>query len=122
MEMSEEKVKYIAKLAQQPASLETPVFELNQGQLSDFLADFSVVSPLEELDESLQREEIIELLNHLREKERETLILRFGLRDGVPPDPSSDRCQPCRRGADHVVTASRAHLVGPWRKPVPLPH
>ncbi len=84
MEISEEKVKHIAKLARQPASLETPVFEPNQGQLSDLLADISVASPLEELDESLQREEIIKLLDHLKEKERRTLILRFGIHDGVP--------------------------------------
>jgi RNA polymerase primary sigma factor len=84
MGISEEKVKRIAKLARQPASLETPVFEPNQGQLSDLLADISVASPLEELDESLQREEIIKLLDHLKEKERDTLILRFGIQDGVP--------------------------------------
>lgn len=84
MGISEEKVKRIAKLARQPASLETPVFEPNQGQLSDLLADISVASPLEELDESLQREEIIKLLDHLKEKERRTLILRFGIHDGVP--------------------------------------
>jgi RNA polymerase primary sigma factor len=83
MGISEEKVKRIAKLARQPASLETPVFEPNQGQLSDLLADISVASPLEELDESLQREETIKLLDHLKEKERRTLILRFGIHDGV---------------------------------------
>lgn len=84
MEISEEKVKRIAKLARQPTSLETPVFEPDQGQLSDLLADINVASPLEELDESLQREEIEKLLDHLREKERETLVLRFGIRDGIP--------------------------------------
>jgi RNA polymerase primary sigma factor len=84
MGISEEKVKRIAKLARQPASLETPVFEPNQGQLSDLLADISVASPLEELDESLQREEIVKLLDHLKEKERKTLILRFGIQDGIP--------------------------------------
>ena len=84
MGISEEKVKGIARLAQQPTSLETPVCESDQGQLYDLLADISVVSPVEKLDENLQREEVIRLLAHLREKERETLILRFGLRDGIP--------------------------------------
>jgi RNA polymerase primary sigma factor len=84
MEISEEKVKSIAKLAQQPTSLETPVCDPNQGQLSDLLADISIVSPFDELDENLEREEIMKLLGHLREKERQTLILRYGLRDGVP--------------------------------------
>ena len=84
MEISEDRVKYIARLAQQPTSLETPVSEPNQGQLSDLLADLSAASPFDELDEHLEREEVMELLGHLRETERETLILRFGLRDGVP--------------------------------------
>jgi len=84
MEISEDKVKYIAKLAQQPTSLETPVCDPNQGQLSDLLADINVASPLDELDENLEREEVMELLSHLREKERQTLILRYGLTDGVP--------------------------------------
>ncbi len=84
MGVSEEKVKHIAKLAQQPTSLETPVSDPNQGQLSDLLADISIVSPFDELDKNLEREEIMKLLGHLREKERQTLILRYGLRDGVP--------------------------------------
>ena len=84
MEISEERVKHIARLAQQPTSLETPVSEPNQGQLSDLLADLSAASPFDELDESLEREEIMTLLGHLRETERETLILRFGLQDGIP--------------------------------------
>jgi len=84
MGVSEEKVKSIARLAQQPTSLETPVSDPNQGQLSDLLADLNAPSPFDELDESLQREEVLELLKHLREKERQTLILRFGLQDGIP--------------------------------------
>ncbi len=84
MGVSEEKIKQIARLAQQPTSLETPVSDPNQGQLSDLLADLSVASPFEELDESLQREEVMKLLEHLRENERDILILRFGLQDGIP--------------------------------------
>jgi len=84
MDISEERVKHIARLAQQPTSLETPVSEPNQGQLSDLLADLSASSPFDELDENMQREEVMELLGHLRETERETLILRFGLQDGIP--------------------------------------
>ncbi|MEM2991407.1 MAG: sigma-70 family RNA polymerase sigma factor [Halobacteria archaeon] len=84
MGISEEKVKQIAKLAQKPASLETPVSEEDDGQLLDLLADISMISPGEKLEEKLQSEEIMELLDQLKEKEREVLILRFGLRDGVP--------------------------------------
>lgn len=84
MGVSEDKVKQIVELAQHPTSLETPVNDPNQGQLSDLLADLSVSSPFEELDESLQKEEVMRLLGHLRKNERETLILRFGLQDGIP--------------------------------------
>ena len=84
MGISEDKVKSIAKLAQQPASLETPVNDPSQGQLSDLLADISVISPFEELDDNLQREEIIKLLDRLKESEREILIQRYGLVDGIP--------------------------------------
>lgn len=81
--ISEDKVKRIAKLAQQPTSLEMPVFEPDHGQFSDLLADITTVSPTERLEENLQREEVMELLGHLRERERETIIMRFGLHDGV---------------------------------------
>ncbi|MBD3183981.1 sigma-70 family RNA polymerase sigma factor [Candidatus Poribacteria bacterium] len=83
MEIPEEKVKSIIKLWQKPISLETPVFEPNQGQLSDLLADSTQVSPTDQLDEDLQREETLSLLEHLKPRERETLILRYGLHDGV---------------------------------------
>jgi RNA polymerase primary sigma factor len=83
MEISEEKVKFITRLAQQPASLETPVFDLEQGQLSDLLADDNIVSPMDSLDENLQREEIMEILTHLKDREREVIVLRFGLQDGT---------------------------------------
>ena len=84
MGIPEDKIKHIARLAQQPASLETPVSDPSQGQLSDLLADLSATSPFEELDESLQREEVIKLLDNLRENEREILIRRYGLLDGIP--------------------------------------
>lgn len=83
MGISEDKVKFIAKLAQQPASLESPIFDAEQGQLSDLLADVDSTSPIDNLDENLQREEIMGLLDRLKGRERETIILRFGLNDGV---------------------------------------
>ncbi len=76
MGIPEEEVKRIAKLAQQPVSLETPATAPNLGQLSDLQADEST--------EELESEEVMLLLEHLRENERQTLILRFGLQDGAP--------------------------------------
>jgi len=84
MGISEEKVKRIAKLAQKPTSLETPVNEPDEGQLMDLLADINTISPADQLDQDLQWEEIAKLLDHLKEREREILILRFGLQDGIP--------------------------------------
>ena len=84
MGVTEDRVKSIAKLAQQPTSLETPVSDPNQGQLIDLLVDISSVSPLDELDENLEREEVMRLLEHLTENQRKTLIMRYGLLDGIP--------------------------------------
>lgn len=83
MGITEDKVKFIARLAQQPTSLETPIFDAEQGQLSDLLADISMASPMDRLDENLQREEIMGLLDHLKDREKETIVLRFGLQDGI---------------------------------------
>jgi len=85
MEISEEKVKHIAKLSQQQVSLETPVTNNpNLGQLSDLLADDSIDCFLNEFAGELQREEVMRLLEYLKENERQTLILRFGLLDDIP--------------------------------------
>ena len=84
MRIPEAEVKRIAEVAQQPVSLETPATDPNRGQLSGLQADDSVDWLLDEFTGELQREEVMLLLEHLRENERQTLILRFGLQDGVP--------------------------------------
>jgi RNA polymerase primary sigma factor len=84
MGISEEKVKRIAKLAQKPTSLEAPINEPDEFELIDLLADINIMSPVDQLDQDLQWEEVRKLLDRLKEKERETIILRFGLDDGIP--------------------------------------
>ncbi len=85
MGISEDKVKRIAKLAQKPASLETPLSEDDdEYQLLDLLADINAVSPNDQLDHELQWEEVMKLLENLKEREKEILILRFGLKDNIP--------------------------------------
>ncbi len=83
--ISKEKVKHIAKLSQQLVSLETPVTNnSNPGQLSDLLTDDGVDCFLSEFTGELRREAVMRLLEYLKENERQTLILRFGLQDDVP--------------------------------------
>jgi RNA polymerase primary sigma factor len=84
MGICEEKAKHIGKLAKQTASLETPMCEHNGSQISHLLSDDSTDLFLDGYTGELQREEIMWLLNHLKENERQVLILRFGLHDGVP--------------------------------------
>lgn len=85
MGVPEDKVKRIAKLAQKPASLETPLSEDDdEYQLLDLLADINAVSPNDQLDHELQWEEVMKLLENLKEREKEILILRFGLNDNIP--------------------------------------
>ena len=62
--MSEDKVMEIMQIAREPASLETPIGEEDDSNLGDFVADGNVVTP--------------------KERERQVIILRFGLEDGHP--------------------------------------
>lgn len=85
MGVSEDKVKRIAKLAQKPTSLETPLSEDDdEYQLLDLLADINASSPNDQIDHELQWEEVMKLLDNLRDREKEILILRFGLNDNIP--------------------------------------
>jgi len=84
MGVSEDKVKHIAKLAQKPTSLETPINDPDEIELLDLLADMNVISPIDQIDQDLQWEEIEKLLSNLRDREKEIIILRFGLHDDIP--------------------------------------
>lgn len=85
MGISEEKVKYISKLAQKPTFLETPMSESDdECQFIDLLTDIDAVSPMEQVDQDMQHEELMRILDQLKEKEREIIKLRFGLEDGIP--------------------------------------
>lgn len=85
MGVSEEKVKQIAKLAQKPASLESRVNDPDEVELLDLLADINAVSPIDQIDQELQCEEIEKLLEeNLKEREKEIISLRFGLKDDIP--------------------------------------
>lgn len=84
LDMTEQKVQEIMQIAREPASLETPIGEEDDSNLGDFVADTNVVSPEGNVETVMLREHISTLLQDLKERERQVIILRFGLEDGHP--------------------------------------
>lgn len=82
MEISEEKVREILKIAQEPVSLETPIGEEEDSHLGDFIPDEDVPAPSEAAAFSMLKEQLVEVLATLTEREQKVLKLRFGLEDG----------------------------------------
>lgn len=82
--MSKDKVMEIMQIAREPASLETPIGEEDDSNLGDFVADGNVVTPEGNVESVMLREHIDALLGDLKERERQVIILRFGLEDGHP--------------------------------------
>ena len=84
LEMSEDKVMEIMQIAREPASLETPIGEEDDSNLGEFVADSNVVTPEGNVENVMLREHIDSLLKDLKERERQVIELRFGLKDGHP--------------------------------------
>ncbi len=82
MDMSEEKVREIMKIAQDPVSLETPIGEEEDSHLGDFIPDEDALAPAEAAAFLLIKDQIEEVLGSLNEREQKVLKLRFGLEDG----------------------------------------
>ena len=82
MNISVEKVREIQKIAQEPVSLETPIGEEEDSHLGDFIPDEDVPAPAEAAAFSMLKEQLIEVLDTLTEREQKVLKLRFGLDDG----------------------------------------
>lgn len=82
MDISEEKVREILKIAQEPVSLETPIGEEEDSHLGDFIPDDDVPVPADAAAFSMLKEQLIEVLDTLTEREQKVLRLRFGLDDG----------------------------------------
>lgn len=82
--MTEEKVMEIMQIAREPASLETPIGEEDDSNLGDFVADANVLTPEGNVESVMLREHIDILLGDLKERERQVIVLRFGLEDGHP--------------------------------------
>ena len=84
LEMSADTVMEIMQIAREPASLETPIGEEDDSNLGDFVADSNAVTPEGNVESVMLREHIDALLGDLKERERQVIVLRFGLEDGHP--------------------------------------
>ncbi len=84
LDMSQERVMEIMQIAREPASLETPIGEEDDSNLGDFVADNNAVTPESNIESVMLREQIDELLDDLKDREKQVIIRRFGLEDGHP--------------------------------------
>ena len=82
MGISVEKVREILKIAQEPVSLVTPIGEEEDSHLGDFIPDDDVPAPAEAAAFSMLKEQLVDVLGTLTEREQKVLKLRFGLEDG----------------------------------------
>ncbi len=81
MEMTIEKLRFIAKSAQLPISLETPIGKEEDSRLGDFI-ESEGETPDDQVAKSLLREDLESVLGTLSPRERDVLRLRYGLDDG----------------------------------------
>lgn len=82
MGISEEKVRGIMKIAQEPVSLETPIGEEEDSHLGDFIPDEDAPAPSEAAAFAMLKEQLTDVLDTLTPREEKVLRLRFGLDDG----------------------------------------
>lgn len=82
MDIPEDKIREILKIAQEPVSLETPIGEEEDSHLGDFIPDDDAPAPAEAAAYSLLKEQLEDVLSSLNDREQKVLKLRFGLEDG----------------------------------------
>ncbi len=82
MNMPVERVREILKISQEPVSLETPIGEEEDSHLGDFIQDDNVPVPADAAAFTLLKEQLVEVLGTLTDREQKVLKLRFGLDDG----------------------------------------
>lgn len=82
MGITVEKVREIQKIALEPVSLETPIGEEEDSHLGDFIPDDDAPSPSEAAAFSMLKEQLLDVLDTLTEREKKVLMLRFGIEDG----------------------------------------
>ncbi len=82
MSLPVERVREILKISQEPVSLETPIGEEEDSHLGDFIQDDNVPVPADAAAFTLLKEQLVEVLGTLTDREQKVLRLRFGLDDG----------------------------------------
>jgi RNA polymerase primary sigma factor len=85
LDLPPDKVKSVLKAAQEPISLDRPIGEDDDSNLSDFIEDTSAISPAHSATFAMLREEVNDVLDTLTKREARVIRLRFGLtEDGCP--------------------------------------
>ena len=84
MGMSEARICEIQKIGQEPLSLEKPVGEEDDSQISDFVEDDSIKSPIESASQSMLKEQLFAAIDTLTPREQKVIRLRYGLDDSHP--------------------------------------
>ncbi len=84
MDLTEERVREIMKIAQEPVSLETPIGEEEDSHLGDFIEDEDAPAPATAASFMLLKEQLDDVLDTLTDREKRVLELRFGITDGRP--------------------------------------
>jgi RNA polymerase primary sigma factor len=82
MGVSEEKVREIQKIAQDPISLEKPIGEEEDSHLGDFIEDEKTATPTDEVASKMLKEQLLHILDTLTPREEKVLRLRYGIDDG----------------------------------------
>lgn len=84
LERAAAKIRNIARVSQEPLSLETPIGTEENSALGDFIEDESLPGPVDQASMRMLKEQMADALNLLTERERQVLEMRFGLEDGRP--------------------------------------
>ena len=79
MEMPEDKVRKVLKIAKEPISMETPIGDDEDSHLGDFIEDTSVASPIDQATAESLRETTHAVLAQLTPREAKVLRMRFGI-------------------------------------------
>ncbi|MEQ9010817.1 RNA polymerase sigma factor RpoD [Algiphilus sp.] len=79
MEMPEDKVRKVMKIAKEPISMETPIGDDEDSHLGDFIEDLAAISPVDSTTGESLREATYSILSSLTPREAKVLRMRFGI-------------------------------------------
>src|SRR5690554_4366749 len=79
MEMPEDRVRKVLKIAKEPISMETPIGDDEDSHLGDFIEDVNVMSPVDSATSEGLKESVREVLSGLTPREAKVLRMRFGI-------------------------------------------